>query len=81
MVLYSVFIDEKAIKIFSDKVRNLASRGNCTFIDAILEIASEMGIEPETAAGLLDESLIKNVKSEGISLNILKQKKSGRKKK
>lgn len=74
-----MFIDEKAIKSFSERVRNLVSRGNCNHIDAILEIAYEMNLEPETAGKLLDENLVKAVKQEGLDLNILKARKRKKK--
>lgn len=70
-----MFIDEKAIKNFSEKVRNLVARGKCNHIDAILEISYEMGLEPEAAGKLLDEDLVKKIKQEGKELNLLKTRK------
>jgi hypothetical protein len=67
-----MYIDDKAKDNFSNKVLQRVLKTKLSFMDCVLELSEEMGIEPSTAGKLLTKPLIEKIEEEGRNLNILK---------
>ena len=69
-----MYIDDVAIQKFSTKVKKLVENGNCTFVEAILEISEQMGLDPEAGGKLIDASIKEKVEQEFLDLKMMKKK-------
>jgi len=71
-----MYIDEAAKEKFSNKVIDRVKSTKLTFMDCVLELASEMNLEPSAAGKLLTKPLIEKIQSEAQELHLLKKSKS-----
>jgi hypothetical protein len=70
-----MYIDDSAKEKFSNKVLRRVLKTKLSFMDCILELSEEMGIDPTAAGKLLTKPIIEKIEQEGKMLNILKNKK------
>jgi hypothetical protein len=70
-----MYIDDSAKEKFSNKVLQRVLKTKLSFMDCILELSEEMGIDPTAAGKLLTKPIIEKIEQEGKMLNILKNKK------
>jgi hypothetical protein len=73
-----MYIDESAKEQFSNKVINRVKATQMTFMDCVLEISDEMGLDPSAAGKLLTKPIIEKIQQEANNLHLLKKKKSKR---
>jgi hypothetical protein len=73
-----MYIDDSAKEKFSVKVLQRVSKTKLSFMECVLELSGEMGLDPSAAGKLLTKPLIEKIEQEGRKLNILKSKKSPR---
>jgi hypothetical protein len=73
-----MYIDESAKEKFSSKVLNRVASTKLSFMECILELADEMGIDPSAAGKLLTKPIIEKIEQEAQSLNIIKKRKTKR---
>lgn len=71
-----MYIDDSAKEKFSSKVLQRVSKTKLSFMDCVLELSDEMGLDPIAAGKLLTKPLIDKIEQEGKKLNILKNKKT-----
>lgn len=71
-----MYIDDSAKEKFSTKVLQRVSKTKLSFMDCVLELSEEMGLEPSAAGKLLTKPIIEKIEQEGKRLNILKNKKT-----
>ena len=71
-----MYIDDSAKEKFSTKVIERVKSTKLPFMDCVLELSDEMGLDPSAAGKLLTKPLIEKIEQEGRKLNILKTKKS-----
>lgn len=70
-----MYIDESAKEKFSKKVLDRVFLTKLNFMDCIIELSEEMGIDPSTAGKLLTKPLIEKIEEEAKNLNLIKTKK------
>lgn len=70
-----MYIDETAKEKFSNKVLQRVLKTKLSFMDCVLELSDEMGLDPSAAGKLLTKPLIEKIEQEGRNLNILKNTK------
>ncbi len=73
-----MYIDEAAKEKFSNKVLERVSKTKLSFVDCVLELADEMGLDPIAAGKLLSKPIVEKLEEEGKRLNILKNKKTNK---
>jgi hypothetical protein len=73
-----MYIDDKAKEQFSNKVINRVKITQMTFMDCVLEISEEMGLDPSAAGKLLTKPIVEKIQQEANNLHLLKKKKSKR---
>jgi hypothetical protein len=73
-----MFIDESAKEKFSLKVMERVTKTNLSFMECVLELGSEMGLEPNATGKLLTKPLIEKIEIEAKKLNLIKKKKNSR---
>jgi len=73
-----MYIDESAKEKFSTKVLNRVQKTNMSFMDSVLEITEEMGLDPSATGKLLTKPLIEKIEQEAQTLHLLKKKKTRR---
>lgn len=71
-----MYIDDIAKEKFSNQVLQRVSKTKLSFMDCVLELSEEMGLEPSAAGKLLTKPIIEKIEQEGKRLNILKNKKT-----
>lgn len=71
-----MYIDDAAKEKFSTKVLDRVTKTKLSFMDCVLELSEEMGLDPIAAGKLLTKPLIEKIEEEGKKLNILKNKKT-----
>jgi hypothetical protein len=71
-----MYIDDTAKEKFSNQVLQRVSKTKLSFMDCVLELSEEMGLEPSAAGKLLTKPIIEKIEQEGKRLNILKNKKT-----
>jgi hypothetical protein len=71
-----MYIDEAAKEKFSNKVIARVQSTKMTFMDCILEITEEMGLDPSAAGKLLTKPIIEKIQQEAQELHLLKKSKS-----
>lgn len=70
-----MFIDESAKEKFSLKVLERVTKTNLSFMECVLELGDEMGLEPTATGKLLTKPIIEKVEQEAKNLNLIKNKK------
>lgn len=71
-----MYIDDSAKEQFSNKVISRVTTTKMSFMDCILEITEEMGLDPSASAKLLTKPIIEKIEQEAKNLHLLKKKKS-----
>ena len=56
---------------FQEEVFNYVVNDNLTFIEAVLEFCKVNGLEPESVANLVDESMKARIRAEAQDTNLL----------
>jgi len=69
-----MYIDEAAKEKFSSKIIDRVKITKLPFIDCVLELANEMGIDPSSAGKLLTKPIIEKIEVEAKLLNFIKEK-------
>jgi hypothetical protein len=71
-----MYIDDLAKEKFSNKVIERAKSTKLSFMDCVLELSEEMGLDPSAAGKLLSRPLIEKIQYEAQELHLLKKSKS-----
>jgi phage terminase small subunit len=71
-----MYIDDSAKEQFSNKVIARVTTTKMSFMDCILEITEEMGLDPSASAKLLTKPIIEKIEQEAKNLHFLKKKKT-----
>ena len=71
-----MYIDDTAKEKFSNKVIERAKSTKLSFMDCVLELSEEMGLDPSAAGKLLTRPLIEKIQYEAQELNLIKKSKS-----
>jgi len=69
-----MYIDEAAKEKFSSKIIDRVKITKLPFIDCVLELANEMGIDHGSAGKLLTKTIIEKIEVEAKLLNFIKEK-------
>lgn len=59
---------------FPKEVENHVANHAVSYIDAVLAVCEQFGIEPQVAAKFLSKPIIEKIKAEGQGLNLLPKK-------
>ena len=68
-----MYIDEAAKEKFSSKIIDRVKITKLPFIDCVLELANEMGIDPSSAGKLLTKPIIEKIEVEAKFLHFIKE--------
>ena len=68
-----MYIDETAKEKFSNQVLLRVKSTKLPFMDCVLELSEEMGLDPSAAGKLLTKPLIEKIQSEAQDLNLIKR--------
>lgn len=60
-------------KLFLEKLEAHMSAHKNGYIDSVLAVCEELGIDPEQAAKYLTKPIIEKIRAEGESINLLPQ--------
>jgi hypothetical protein len=71
-----MYIDDLAKEQFSNKVISRVKSTNLSFMDCVLEIGEEMGLDPTATGKLLTKPIIEKIQQEAKDLHLLKGGKS-----
>jgi hypothetical protein len=71
-----MYIDETAKQQFSDKVLERVKATKMSFMDCVLEITEEMGLDPSASGKLLTKPIIEKIQQEAKELHLLKKSKT-----
>lgn len=71
-----MYIDDTAKEKFSTKVIERALHTNLSFMDCVLELSEELGLDPSAAGKLLTKPLVEKIEQEAKNLHLLKKTKS-----
>lgn len=71
-----MYIDDLAKEKFSNKVLDRVKSTKLSFMDCILELSEEMGLDPSAAGKLLTKPLIEKIQQEAQELHLIKKSKS-----
>ena len=71
-----MYIDESSKEKFSIKVLERVKSTNLSFMDCVLELSEEMGLDPTAAGKLLTKPLIEKIEMEAKDLNFIKKGKT-----
>jgi hypothetical protein len=69
-------MDDAAKEKFSKKVLDKVKLKNSTFMECVLELSDEMGIDPSSSGKLLTKPIIEKIEQEAKNLHLLKNKKN-----
>ena len=61
---------------FSKKVENRVSKRKATYLETIIDLQEEYGLEYSLIAKLLSQPLIEKLESEGRNINLIKKSKN-----
>jgi hypothetical protein len=67
-----MYIDDSAKEKFSKKVLQRVTSTELTFMECIIELSDEMGIDPGTAGKLLTKPIIEKIQQEAKEKHLLK---------
>ena len=59
---------------FPREVENHVKKFDVSYIDAVIAVCEQYGIEPQVAAKFLNKPIIEKIKAEGQELNLLPKK-------
>jgi len=71
-----MYIDESAKEKFSNKIIDRVKLTKLSFMDCVLELSEEMGLDPTAAGKLLTKPLIEKIQTEAQTLNLIKKSKN-----
>jgi len=71
-----MYIDDAAKEKFSNKVLERALSTQMSFMDCVLELSEEMGLDPTASGKLLTKPLIEKIEVEAKNLHLLKSSKN-----
>ena len=71
-----MYIDESSKEKFSTRVLERVKSTNLSFMDCVLELAEEMGIDASAAGKLLTRPLVEKIEQEAKNLHLLKRNKN-----
>lgn len=71
-----MYMDEAAKEKFSKKVLEKVKLKNSTFMECVLELSDEMGIDPSSSGKLLTKPIVEKIEQEAKNLHLLKNKKN-----
>lgn len=71
-----MYMDDAAKEKFSKKVLDKVKLKNSTFMECVLELSDEMGIDPSSSGKLLTKPIIEKIEQEAKNLHLLKNKKN-----
>ena len=71
-----MYIDDTAKEKFSNKVIERAKTTKLSFMDCVLELSEEMGLDPSAAGKLLTRPLIEKIQYEAQERHLIKKSKS-----
>ena len=71
-----MYIDDSAKEQFSNKVIARVKSTNMTFMDCVLEITEEMGLDPSASGKLLTKPIVEKIQQEAQNLHLMKKSKS-----
>ena len=66
-----MIFDEQAKETFSRKIEEYVQINGEGYIDAIITLSDEYGIEPKVAAKFISKPIIEKVQKEGQEINLL----------
>jgi len=67
-----MYIDDSAKEKFSKKVLRRVASTQLSFMECIIELSDEMGIDPGTAGKLLTKPIIEKIQQEAKEKHLLK---------
>jgi hypothetical protein len=71
-----MYIDDAAKEKFSNKVLERALITQMSFMDCVLELSEEMGLDPSASGKLLTKPLVEKIEIEAKNLHLLKSSKN-----
>lgn len=71
-----MYIDDAAKERFSSKILERVKTTNLSFMDCVLELSDEMGLDPSAAGKLLTKPVIEKIEQEAKTLHLLKKSKT-----
>jgi hypothetical protein len=71
-----MYMDDSAKEKFSIKVIERVKSTNLSFMECVLELSEEMGLDPSAAGKLLTKPLIEKIEMEAKDLNFIKKGKT-----
>jgi len=71
-----MYIDESAKEKFSNKVIERAKSTKLSFMDCVLELSEEMGLDPSAAGKLLSKPIVEKIQAEAQDLHFMKKSKT-----
>jgi hypothetical protein len=71
-----MYIDDNAKEKFSNKIIERAKSTKMSFMDCVLELSDEMGLDPSAAGKLLTKPIIEKIQVEAQNLHFMKKTKS-----
>lgn len=71
-----MYIDETAKQQFSNKVLERVKATKLSFMDCVLEITEEMGLDPSASGKLLTKPIVEKIQQEAKELHLLKKSKT-----
>lgn len=74
-----MYIDDAAKEKFSNKVLERVKTTKLSFIDCVLELTEEMGLDPSASGKLLTKPIIEKIEQEAKDINFLKNKRKTKK--
>ena len=74
--IYDMYIDDAAKEKFSSKVLERALTTNLSFMDCVLELSEELGLDPSASGKLLTKPLVEKIEQEAKNLHLLKKSKT-----
>jgi hypothetical protein len=69
-----MYIDETQKEKFSSKVLDRVKSTKLSFMECVLELSDEMGLDPSAAGKLLTKPLIEKIENEAKNLHLIKEK-------
>lgn len=69
-----MYIDEGQKEKFSSKVLERVKSTGLSFMECVLELTDEMGLDPSASGKLLTKPLIEKIEEEAKSLHLIKTK-------
>jgi hypothetical protein len=71
-----MYMDDSAKEKFSSKVIERVKSTNLSFMECVLELSDEMGLDPSASGKLLTKPLIEKIEMEAKDLNFIKKRKT-----